>query len=379
MNTQKILEKLIRFKTITPKEEGIYDYILSLFDDFSHIRIDKEDVRNIFIYKRFGDGLHVNFCGHVDVVPAGGKWQSDPFEPVIKDGMIYGRGTQDMKGPLACFLSAICDVKEFNGTISILLTSDEEGDGIYGIRHALDVLEHSSMLPDLAIVAEPTCEAKLGDTIKVGRRGSINGKLTIHGKSGHAAYVQKCVNPISKNFGQFLQMVSHKNLDDGDEFFAPSVIVPTTLKSGYGVTNLTPADLELLFNVRNSTHSDKNTLESFIKKALSDYDITDYELDIRESSQSFLTDLNTDKAKILLECLMRAIEDVVGVVSEKTTGGGTSDARFFAKKHISVVEFGLVNDTIHSVDERTSLEDLQKLQEIFALFLSLISQKAVKG
>ena len=196
MDTIELFKKLIGTKSETPDDGGLLDFIEEYLLDFTAVRIDIEDVKNLFIYKRFGEGDHLCFAGHVDVVPAGNNWDTNPYEAVEKDGFIYGRGAQDMKGGLAAFIQAVKEAKSFNGTLSLLLTSDEEGEAINGTVKVLEYLKDKNMLPNAVVVAEPTCENHFGDAIKVGRRGSINGYLTLKGKQGHAAYPEKAINPI---------------------------------------------------------------------------------------------------------------------------------------------------------------------------------------
>lgn len=191
MQILELFKYLIAQKSETPDDGGLLDFIESYLPDFRAVRVDVEDVKNLFIYKKFGEGEHLCFAGHVDVVPAGKGWDTNPYEAVEKDGYIYGRGTQDMKSGVAAFTQAVKEIKDFNGTLSLLLTSDEEGDAINGTVKVLEYLKENSMLPDAVVVAEPTCEERFGDAIKVGRRGSINGYLTLAGKQGHAAYPEK--------------------------------------------------------------------------------------------------------------------------------------------------------------------------------------------
>lgn len=365
----EILKKLITYKTITPKEEGIFDYICSLLNGFEMFRFDTNGVSNLFLYKRFGSGLHLCFNGHVDVVPPGDGWLSDPFVPVQKEGLLYGRGTQDMKGGVACFVKALQDLKSFNGAVSILLTSDEEGDGIYGTDFALKALQKLALLPDVAIVAEPTCENVFGDAIKVGRRGSINGFLEINGKSGHAAYPEKCINPLSAEFGLFLHKTSGKNLDNGDEFFAPSTLVLTDLKAGYGVTNLTPGVLKLSFNLRNSTKTSKEDLADFLHKTLQETGVKNYKLELKQGSFPFVLN-SSERSKLLQKNLEKSIEKIAKISPKKSTAGGTSDARFFPNYGVDVLEFGVINSTIHSPNERVSLQEIKDLELVFKDFLA---------
>ena len=263
MNIIDLLLKLLSYQSITPNDAGSLKFIEEYLSDFNSIWINRDKVKNLFLYKKFGDGKHLCFAGHVDVVPAGDGWNSNPFIPKIENGIIYARGTQDMKSGVASFVQAIKDTKNFNGTLSILLTSDEEGDAIFGTKIVLEHLKNIDMLPHYAIVAEPTCEKNMGDAIKIGRRGSINGYITIKGRQGHVAYPEKAINPIHQ-IAPILGDIAGYYLDNGDENFAPSQIIITDIRGGMEVTNVTPNELNIMFNVRNSTKTDKNKTPSNI-------------------------------------------------------------------------------------------------------------------
>ena len=357
MKIIELFKYLVESKSETPDDGGLLDFIESYLADFRAVRIDVQGVKNLFIYKKFGDGDHLCFAGHVDVVPAGKGWDTNPYEAVEKDGFIYGRGTQDMKSGVAAFTQAVKEVNSFNGTLSLLLTSDEEGEATYGTVEVLKYLQKNSMLPDAVVVAEPTCEDDFGDAIKVGRRGSINGYITLNGKQGHAAYPEKAVNPIH-NIAQILQNMAGVDLDSGDEFFSPSKFVITDIRAGMQVTNVTPSHLEMMFNVRNTTLTTQKEVTEFVAKNL---DGLDYELRLTQGSYPFRT--NTDTK--LVKNIDSSIEKVTGIKPKHSTAGGTSDARFVAPLGIDVIEFGVKNDTIHSINERTSKKEVQELYEVF--------------
>jgi len=344
-------------KSETPDDGGLLDYIEDYLEGFLAVRVDVDDVKNLFIYKKFGEGEHLCFAGHVDVVPAGDGWDTNPYEAVQKDGYIYGRGTQDMKSGVAAFTQAVRDTKDFEGTLSLMLTSDEEGDAINGTVKILEFLENNDLLPDAVVVAEPTCEDTFGDAIKVGRRGSINGYITLKGKQGHAAYPEKAINPIH-NIAQVLQNMAGVNLDDGDEFFSPSKFVITDIRSGMEVTNVTPNELKMMFNVRNTTITTQKEVTIFVDKNLKGLD---YELLLTQGSYPFKTNTDTKLVKKIDE----AIKNVTGVKTKHSTAGGTSDARFIAPLGIDVIEFGVKNDTIHSVNERTTKKEVEDLYKVF--------------
>lgn len=419
MDVVKLTQELVKRQSITPQECGIYTLIKSILQDFTAIECEENGVKNLFLYKDFsgdssggdyrncGDSAdfdeiqdssdfkkstdssdlkasndsndstlfsdfekssdskkpHICFAGHIDVVPAGEGWSVEPFGGEIKDSVLYGRGVQDMKGGVAAFVTALKEIKHFSGILSLLLTSDEEGDGIYGTKIMLEVLKKQNLLPDFAIVAEPTCRKVLGDSIKVGRRGSINGILRIFGTQGHAAYPQKCLNPIDL-IAPILAEISSKDLDSGNESFAPSKVIITDIRAGMEATNVTPSELKLMFNVRNSPLTDKDSIESYIKSLLKKAKIQRYELSFSQSSFPFLCDSAT-----LLKSLTFAISSVTNITPQANTEGGTSDARYFSAFGVEVVEFGLINDRIHAIDECVKVRDLELLRDIFIAFL----------
>jgi len=353
----KLFKKLLEAHSVTPEDGGIFDFLEGYLDEFTFIRIDREEVKNLFAYRRFGEGPHLCFAGHVDVVPPGEGWESDPFEATEKDGYIYARGAQDMKSGVAAFVHALKEAEHFQGTLSVLLTSDEEGPAKYGTLEVLKYLQEHDLLPDAAIVAEPTCEEQFGDAMKVGRRGSINGVIEKHGKQGHAAYPEKATNPIHK-VAQVLPHMAGVNLDEGDEFFSPSKFVITDIRAGMEVTNVTPGKLKMMFNVRNSTKTTKEDIENFVHRYFKEMN---YTLKLDQSAKPFMTDVNTPVVK----ALDRSIERVTGIKPKHSTAGGTSDARFIAEFGIDVIEFGVKNDTIHAPNERTSIDEVIRLSEVF--------------
>lgn len=362
------LKELVACQSVTPSDGGALDLIASWLPDFEAIRVDKGEVKNLLLRKCYGESsTHLAFAGHVDVVPATKGWESDPFELTQRDGYIYGRGTQDMKSGVAAFVDAVSKSQSFSGTISLILTSDEEGDGVDGTDVTLGWMRDNNCLPDMCIVAEPTCETRFGDAIKVGRRGSINGKIVVKGLGGHAAYPQKAINPIEK-VSLLLPLLSGIELDKGDDFFASSRLVMTTLQSGQGTTNVIPHDLTLLFNVRNNTLTTKEKVEEFVRDALKKALIEDFELEVKQSSYPFVTKEGKFSA-LLTTTLKNSIKEITGVEPKSSTSGGTSDARYIARYGIDVVEFGVKNDTIHAPNERTTIQEVEQLSLVFSHFL----------
>ena len=346
---------------------------------------------------------HLCFAGHIDVVPPGEGWASEPFNSTIKEGFLYGRGAQDMKAGVAAFVCAIrefvdClesqnlqtstkgenvesiraqDSKEsltqerdssdstssqnFNGILSVLLTSDEEGAAIFGTKYTLECLKEKDLLPDFAIVAEPTSVEKFGDMIKVGRRGSINGILKIFGQQGHVAYPKKCLNPVDI-IAPHLSKISGHKLDKGSEEFEPSRIVVTDIRGGLEVVNVTPNDLKIMFNVRNSTQTSVESVRKYLEHLLAK---APHSLELNQSSKPFLT----DKQSLIVQKIVKALESQNGFAPELSTSGGTSDARYFAEFGVKVVECGVCNDSIHAINERVRMSEVEALQKVFLSLL----------
>ena len=362
MSVVDLLLKLLSFESITPDDDGGLKFIEDYLDGYESFYLNQNGVKNIFISKKFAEGEHLCFAGHIDVVPAGEGWDTNPFVPVIKDDRIFGRGTQDMKSGVSAFVQAFKDLKEFSGRISILLTSDEEGDATDGTIIMLKELQKRDLIPDYAIVAEPTCEDDFGDALKIGRRGSINGYLTINGRQGHAAYPQKAINPVHQ-IAPLLDRLAGVNLDDGDENFAPSQMVITDIRGGMEVTNVTPNSLKIMFNVRNSTKTTQDDIKIHIDRVL---DGLDYNLKLTQGSYPFVT----NRESKIVQKLSKSITKITNIAPKLSTAGGTSDARFMPQFGIEVVEFGVINDSIHAPNENTSIEEVEKLYRIFSDILN---------
>jgi succinyl-diaminopimelate desuccinylase len=359
MQILQLFQKLLQYSSITPNDAGIYHFIEEyLGDSWEVMSLDISDVKNRVYFKKFGNSdEHLCFAGHIDVVPPGDGWSVDPFAAEVKDGVIIARGSQDMKSGVAAFLYACKHAVNFQGTLSILLTSDEEGEAIHGTVKVLEHLKKINFLPTSAVVAEPTCEEVFGDAIKVGRRGSINGYFELKGKQGHAAYPEKAINPVHV-ISSILPQIAGYDLDNGDEFFSPSKLVVTDIRSGMQVTNVTPDKLNMMFNVRNSTKTNQETITQFIDEKFKNHE---YSLKLTQGSYPFITDANTKVVK----ALQKSIQNICGINTKLSTAGGTSDARFFGQFRIPTVEFGVINDTIHAIDERTTVEEVEKLTFVF--------------
>lgn len=384
-NVIEVLQKLITYPTITPKECGIYEYIKEILSDFEVLEFEKEGVKNLFLYKDLSlqnaesqkidinstntelyeaKKTHLCFAGHIDVVPPGEGWASEPFTPMVKEGFLYGRGTQDMKAGVSAFLCAIREFVDspissqgFNGILSVLLTSDEEGEAIFGTKYVLECLKRQDLLPDFALVAEPTSVEKFGDMIKIGRRGSINGILKIFGKQGHVAYPKKCINPV-EILAPYLSQIAGYELDKGSAEFEPSKLVITDIRGGLEVVNVTPQDIKIMFNVRNSTQTSLEDLCQYLENLLAKIP---HSLELNQSSKPFLT----NKQSHIVQRIAKVLESQSGFAPVLSTSGGTSDARYFAEYGVSVVECGVCNDSIHSINERVHLSEVESLKIVF--------------
>lgn len=371
------LKDLLRFESLTPRSNGAIEYIDDLLKQHgfkTEIKIfgeAEEQVTNL--YAAYGNGKpNICFVGHVDVVPAGNHelWHNaSPFKAHEQDGKIYGRGAVDMKGAIACFLAAGLDFiknnTDFKGSVSFLLTSDEEGKAKHGTKEMLQYIYDQGYEIDFAIVGEPTNEKEIGDTIKIGRRGSVNFKLNIVGLAGHVAYPQKAKNPLPCLI-KILNELTNIKLDESTEFFQNSNLEVTNIDVGYNTLNVIPASVEASFNIRFNNLHNAETLakqvEEIIKRHCKEYKV-DYELEYSSSAESFIQNPN-DKIKEFAKVVERTLK----IKPELSTSGGTSDARF-VKDYCSLVEFGLLSETAHKINEYTKISDLQKLYDVYYNFL----------
>jgi len=373
-----ITQDLIRCPSVTPAEGGALQTLEALLGaaGFKVTRVtfqgaNTPDVENLFA--TIGSGApHFVFAGHTDVVPAGAEddWRHGPFDGVIADGLLYGRGAVDMKGGVAAFAAAALDFvaetgKDIGGTISFLITGDEEGPAVNGTVKLLDWAREQGHSFDACIVGEPTNPDRLGDAIKVGRRGSLSGTVTVRGVQGHAAYPHLADNPIP-GLVRLLTALDNLKLDDGNARFQPSNLEIVSVDTGNPAFNVIPARVEARFNIR---YNDEWTLESLkakITRVLESVDIGGLALGLefkRDASESFLT-----KDETLIKALSDAVVLETGRTPALSTGGGTSDARFI-KNYCPVVEFGLVGQTMHKVDECVAVADLDRLKAIYRRFL----------
>ena len=370
MDPIDLAQALIRCPSVTPADEGAMDVLQSALEElgFTCHRLpfatgNAPEVQNL--YARIGDRAP-NFCfaGHTDVVPVddANEWSVDPFAAEIKGDRLYGRGASDMKTAIAGFAAAAARFLEsrdngFPGSISLLITGDEEGEAVNGTVKVLEWLKEKGEVLDACLVGEPTNPETLGDMIKIGRRGSMTAFLTVHGASGHAAYPHLADNPVER-LVKMLSAVLDKPLDDGTEHFQPSTAVVTTIDVGNPVANVIPARAEARINVRfNDLHTGAG-VETLLRRRLDDIG-GDCDLDARVSGEPFLFPPGP-----LSNLVAGVVEKVTGKRPEFSTAGGTSDARFI-KDHCPVCEYGMTNQTAHKADENALVSDIQLLSDIY--------------
>ncbi len=366
-----MLEKLIGCKSITPDDDGCQSIIADFLEDFGfEIKIvEKSGVSNLIA--TYGTkSPRIAFVGHTDVVPIGqiDRWNSNPFELHEKNGELFGRGTSDMKGSIASMLIAIKELlklsKDINGSLMIILTSDEEGPAIHGIQSLVkEELKNTQI--DFCLVGEPSCKEYLGDTIKNGRRGSLSGNLEIRGIQGHIAYPQNAKNPIHL-FSPVLQKLIEQEYDMGNEYFPATSFQVSKIDSGAGASNIIPGVLTMDFNFRYSTETDADSLKNTVISILDDEGI-DYSLKWSHSGEPYLS-----RNSKLLDVCSKAIHKITNKDAIISTDGGTSDGRFMAKICNDVIEFGLVNKSIHKINESTTLENINMLKDIYCQVLQNI-------
>ena len=368
----EVLSNLVKCKSITPNDDGCQTYIGRYLKQLGfNIYLKKYgDVNNI-IAKKGSSGPVIAFVGHTDVVPTGdvNQWATNPFELTELKGKLYGRGTSDMKGSVACMMLAIKKFLEENsshdGTIMMILTSDEEGDAINGIQKLVsnnDLKEHNI---DMCLIGEPASKNKLGDTIKNGRRGSLSGTIVIKGIQGHIAYPHNAKNPIHL-FSPILDKLVNQEYDRGNDSFPPTSFQISNVNSGVGTGNIIPGELTFDFNFRYSPESTKKMLQKNVKDILDNSGV-DYGIEWHHSGEPYLT-----TGKKLLNACIDSIDSVLGIKPSVSTDGGTSDGRFMAKICNEVIEFGLINESIHKINEHTTEQDLDDLINIYKKLLNKV-------
>lgn len=363
--------ELMRRASVSPEDQGCLDVIGERLAaiGFDNERLPFGPVDNL--WSRRGRAAPVLcFAGHTDIVPAGPRenWASDPFVPQIRGGRLYGRGAADMKSGLAAMVVAterfIARNADHRGTLAFLLTSDEEGPSIDGTRRVIETLQSRNEHIDWCVIGEPSSHEVLGDTIKVGRRGSLSGRLTIHGTQGHVAYPQLADNPVHR-FAPALAELAATRWDAGNEFFQPTGFQVSNITAGTGAPNVIPGELKLRFNLRFSTVQTVETLQRAVIAILDRHGL-DYTLEWFVSGQPFLT-----APGVLTDLVLLAVREVTGRTPAASTTGGTSDGRFIAPTGTQVVEVGVVNATIHKVDEHVNVADIDVLVRIYERVMEL--------
>ncbi|HEY9091393.1 MAG TPA: succinyl-diaminopimelate desuccinylase [Parasphingorhabdus sp.] len=376
-STLDLAKELIACPSITPATGSVFDVMAAMleplgFEVTRFIAGDRPEdqgpedrgsggaVENLFAIRKGKPGArHFAFAGHLDVVPPGEGWASDPFAPEVKGDLLYGRGAVDMKGSIAAFVSALHTLPDDLGTISLIITGDEEGPARFGTVAIMELMKERGITPDLCLVGEPTSVNRLGDMMKIGRRGSVNMWITVRGTQGHVAYPHLADNPITK-LGKILSEIDAVELDQGTDWFQPSNIEFTDIHVGNPAHNVIPAKAEGRLSIRFNDQHSGDSLSDMVREIV---ERNGGELTPIISGEPFLTPPGE-----LSEMVVEAITQVTGIAPELSTTGGTSDARFLSRI-MPVVEFGLCNATMHKLDEAVAIADLDQLSDIYARIL----------
>jgi succinyl-diaminopimelate desuccinylase len=361
-----LAQALIRRASVTPADDGAQDVLAGALTrlGFAVERLRYGETENLFA-RIGGEGPHFCFAGHIDVVPVGdAAWSGDPFGAEVRGDILYGRGACDMKGAIAAFVAAaarhLAEGKP-RGSISLLITGDEEGPALDGTVRVLDWMAAHGQVPDFCLVGEPTNPVRLGDMIKIGRRGSLNARITMHGTQGHVAYPHRADNPVHRLI-RALAALTAAPLDAGSAWFEPSSLQITSIDVGNPATNLIPAAARAALNIRFNDRHSGASLEGWLRAVLAQHG-ENFDLDVAVSGESFLPEPGP-----MVDTLRHAIAQIVGREPALDTGGGTSDARFITR-HCPVAEFGLVGATMHQADERVPVTELRDLTRIYAAIL----------
>ena len=368
-DTLALAKDLISRPSVTPEDLGcqalLADRLSKIGFKIEHMRFGETD--NLWA-RRGNEGPLFTFAGHTDVVPTGPEenWKFPPFAPTIEEGLLYGRGTADMKSSIACMVTAcerfISQYPKHHGSIAFLITSDEEGPAHDGTVKVIETLEARNEKIDWCLVGEPSSTNKVCDIIKNGRRGSIGCTLKVKGKQGHVAYPHLAKNPIHE-FAPVLKILTETEWDQGNEYFPPTTFQVSNIHSGTGATNVIPGDCEVVFNFRFSTAITDAQIRQRVEALLDEHKV-DYEIDWALSGQAFLTEQGE-----LVSATQKSIKEICGFETELSTAGGTSDGRFIAPTGAQVVELGPLNATIHQVNECVAVEDLEILSDVYEKML----------
>ncbi len=363
--TLDLTRDLIARPSVTPTDEGCQELLAARLAPlgFQVERLRYGSVDNLWA-RRGGGAPVLCFAGHTDVVPTGPleEWRSDPFQPIVRDDLLYGRGAADMKSGLAAMLTAteafVSERPQHAGSLVFLITSDEEGPSVDGTRRVVETLRERGERIDWCVVGEPSSEERIGDTIKIGRRGSLSGRLTVHGVQGHIAYPQSAVNPVH-TFAPALAELASRVWDQGDEHFQPTTFQVSNLNAGTGAPNVIPGELRARFNLRYSPVQSLEGLKRTVEEILRRHQVN-YTLEWYVSGEPFFTPPGPLSAAVC-----DAVQAVTGLTPQLSTGGGTSDGRFIAPLGAQVVELGVVNASIHKVNECVRVSDIDTLHAIY--------------
>lgn len=372
--TLELAKQLIARPSVTPRDEGCQEVMIARLEKigFTVDRLHFGEVQNFWATRGQGKPI-LAFAGHTDVVPPGPReaWASDPFQPEVRDGYLYGRGAADMKASLAAFVTAIEDFvathPDHPGTIALLITSDEEGPSVDGTAKVVDWLNERGIKIDYCVIGEPSCVHQLGDTLKHGRRGSLSGKLRVLGKQGHVAYPHLSLNPVHAAAPALAELAAAE-WDQGNADFPKTSFQISNLHAGTGAENVIPGTLDVWFNFRHSTVLTDAQLKERVDSTLRQHNLK-YELAWHTSGKPFLT-----RGRKLIETVQAAAQAELGITPEPSTSGGTSDGRFIAPTGSEVVELGPRNATIHQVNECVAVDDLDKLRRIYLGIMARILQ-----
>jgi succinyl-diaminopimelate desuccinylase len=370
--TLALTQQLMSRASVSPADGGCQLLMIARLQaqGFQVERMPFGAVEN-FWAKRGSSGPLFCFAGHTDVVPTGplDAWHSDPFVPAIRDGMLYGRGAADMKSGLAAMITAteefVAGHPQHRGTLAFLITSDEEGPSVDGTRRVVEVLGARGEKIDWCLVGEPASEKRLGDTIKIGRRGSLSGRLTVHGTQGHVAYPQLADNPVHA-LAPALAELTTRSWDHGNAHFQATTFQVSNIAAGTGAPNVIPGELKARFNIRFSTEQTVESLQATVEELLRRHGVR-YSLDWFVSGQPFLT-----TPGVLSGAATRAVQEVLNITPQLSTGGGTSDGRFIAPMGAQVIELGVPNGTIHKVNECVRVDDVGHLHRLYLRTLQLL-------
>ena len=368
--TLDLSRTLIELPSLTPDDAGCQFLLAERLEPlgFEVEWLPFGDVSNVIFTHGHANGPDepsLWFLGHTDVVPPGPleDWTSPPFKAEVRNNILYGRGAADMKGAVAAMVVAaeamVREHPDHIGQIGILLTSDEEGPAVDGVKRVAEILSQRNGAPSYCLVGEPSSQVQLGDTVRIGRRGSTHARLTVHGIQGHSAFPQALDNPIHRLTG-FLDALTKIQWDQGDENFPPTHCQVTNIHSGTGAENVTPGHAEAWINFRNSPASPSEVIRSKVESLLQHHGIERYDLSWRVSGEPFRS-----AAGALRVAVIEALQNELGVQPELNTGGGTSDGRFIAPLGTEVLELGLLNKSIHKIDENTSVDDLDALARVY--------------